>query len=131
MHTPIPFDVADAVFDEETHCLLLGGLVPYGTQVVPGMKLSVPVDPDSALELAVARVEVVGARRGSVGIAVWVAARSPAEASLLRALGIGRERLLVWGGAERVDVNRHFVLGDAYAEVTVNLRPLPGLERSH
>jgi hypothetical protein len=131
MHTPIPFDVADAVFDEETHCLLLGGLVPYGTQIVPGMKLSVPVDPDSALELAIARVEVVGARRGSVGIAVWVAARSGAEASLLRALGIGRERLLVWGGAEHVDVDRHFVFGDAYAEVTISTRLLPRIDQTH
>jgi hypothetical protein len=122
MTTPITFDVADAVFEEESQCLLLGGLIPYGTQVVPGMKLSVPVDPTSALELAIARVEVVGARRGAVGVAVWVAARCRAEASVLRVLQIDRERLLVWHHDDVVDVERHFVLGDAYAEVSVDLR---------
>ena len=122
MHTPIDFAVADAVFDEQTACLVLGGLVPARARVAPGMKLSVAVDPSFALELAVARVAEVGSRCGSLGVAVWIEAASPAEAALLRTLAIGDETLLVWEADAPVDPARHFFLEDGYAELTVALR---------
>ena len=131
MQTPIEFEVAEALFDEETHCLLIGGLVPAGARVAPGMKVSVAVDPTFALELGISRVEQVGSRRGSVGIAVWIEAASEAERSLFRVLGIGNERLLVWAAGDRVDVDRHFVYGETYAEVTLSLRPPRRCEQTH
>ena len=124
MHTPIDFDVTDAVFDEQTACLVLGGLVPARARVAPGMKLSVAVHPSFALELAVARVAEVGSRCGRCGIAVWIEAGSAAEAALLKGLDVGDETLLLWEAGAAVDPARHFFLEDGYAEVTVALSDL-------
>jgi len=121
---PVEFHVTESVFLEADGRLLIAGEVPAGAAVEAGMKASLAVNRSFALELSMDRVEWVETRGDRAAIAVWIEARSEAEASLLSGLEIGNECLLVWERHEPVDPWRHFVSSDGYAEVCIDVRPL-------
>lgn len=108
MHTPVEFGVERSLFAREERCLVLGGAVPAGARVEPGMKVSVAVNRRFALELRIARVERIRVGAELCWIAVWVRAGSRAEAALLAELDVNDELVLVWEGSDPVDPARHF-----------------------
>ena len=131
MNTPIEFHVSNWLFDDDESCLVLQGAALAGAGIEAGMKVSVALSRQLALELLIMRVEVLASPGEHVAISVWIGAEDEGEAAILKGLDIQEELALVWNAGDTVDASRHFAYGERRSDGVIDLRPFREGERRH